>query len=103
MRKLETKLSRASLRTSPCSSPYSQIASPVTPIASPVTPLMGSSFSSVETLLSPSTEEEEERAIADKRFYLHPSPLGNVDPLELLPLFPLTSPIVEIEEEKRER
>ncbi|CAN1184897.1 VQ motif-containing protein 11 [Linum perenne] len=93
MRKLEIKLSRASLRTSPCSSPYSQM-------ASPVTPLMGSPFfSSAETSPSPSpsTEEEEERAIADKRFYLHPSPRGNVDPPELLPLFPLTSPAVEID------
>ncbi|XP_058090011.1 VQ motif-containing protein 31-like [Magnolia sinica] len=38
--------------------------------------------------------EEEERAIKERRFYLHPSPrsrLGNAEP-ELLPLFPLTSP-----------
>ncbi|KAL9156623.1 hypothetical protein ABFS82_09G089900 [Erythranthe guttata] len=39
--------------------------------------------------------EEEERAIADKGFYLHPSPLSTPrgsDPPELLPLFPLHSP-----------
>ncbi|XP_021298352.1 VQ motif-containing protein 11 [Herrania umbratica] len=39
--------------------------------------------------------EEEERAIAEKGFYLHPSPLstprGGAEP-ELLPLFPLHSP-----------
>ncbi|XVF74772.1 hypothetical protein PTKIN_Ptkin13bG0138500 [Pterospermum kingtungense] len=40
-------------------------------------------------------EEEEQKAIAEKRFYLHPSPLstprGGAEP-ELLPLFPLHSP-----------
>ncbi|KAL5758415.1 hypothetical protein ACOSP7_021026 [Xanthoceras sorbifolium] len=39
-------------------------------------------------------EEEEEIAIAEKGFYLHPSPLSTTrgaEP-ELLPLFPLTSP-----------
>ncbi|GFZ17179.1 hypothetical protein Acr_26g0004490 [Actinidia rufa] len=39
-------------------------------------------------------EEEEERAIAEKGFYFHPSPLSTPrgsDP-ELLPLFPLHSP-----------
>ncbi|URE09524.1 VQ motif [Musa troglodytarum] len=39
-------------------------------------------------------EEEEERAIKERRFYLHPSPRSrsrNAEP-ELLPLFPLTSP-----------
>ncbi|CAL9096848.1 unnamed protein product, partial [Musa acuminata var. zebrina] len=39
-------------------------------------------------------EEEEERAIKERRFYLHPSPRSrsrNPEP-ELLPLFPLTSP-----------
>ncbi|CAN0860530.1 VQ motif-containing protein 11 [Linum grandiflorum] len=98
IRKLEIKLSRASLRTSPCSSPY------YSPVVSPVTPLMGSPFfSSAETSPSPSTEEE--RAIAEKRFYLHPSPRlstprrGNEDPPELLPLFPLTSPTVKLTNE----
>ncbi|KAJ8773945.1 hypothetical protein K2173_009376 [Erythroxylum novogranatense] len=40
-------------------------------------------------------EEEEERAIAEKGFYLHPSPRNTPrgsDPPELLPLFPLQSP-----------
>ncbi|CAI0376647.1 unnamed protein product [Linum tenue] len=102
IRKLEIKLSRASLRNnnssgaSPCSSPCLV----ESPIASPVTPLMGSGagespfFSSTET--SPSTPcSEEERAIAEKRFYLHPSPLSTPrgsEPPELLPLFPLSSP-----------
>ncbi|KAJ4718463.1 putative VQ motif-containing protein [Melia azedarach] len=39
-------------------------------------------------------EEEEEKAIAEKGFYLHPSPLSTprgAEP-ELLPLFPLASP-----------
>ncbi|KAL6584840.1 hypothetical protein OROMI_004129 [Orobanche minor] len=39
--------------------------------------------------------EEEERAIAGKGFYLHPSPLSTPrgsEPPELLPLFPLCSP-----------
>ncbi|CAH8281852.1 unnamed protein product [Eruca vesicaria subsp. sativa] len=40
------------------------------------------------------TEEEEEKAIKERRFYLHPSPRskpGYTEP-ELLTLFPLTSP-----------
>ncbi|WVZ24969.1 hypothetical protein V8G54_003513 [Vigna mungo] len=61
-------------------------------MASPVSPL--------EMMLargSPRTphEEEEERAIAEKGFYLHPSPLSTPrasQPPELLPLFPLHSP-----------
>ncbi|KGN45253.1 VQ motif-containing protein 11 [Cucumis sativus] len=39
--------------------------------------------------------EEEERAIAEKGYYLHPSPIntpGGSDPPHLLPLFPLSSP-----------
>lgn len=42
-----------------------------------------------------SPREEEERAIAEKGFYLHPSPLSTprgAEPPELLPLFPLRSP-----------
>ncbi|CAN1783115.1 VQ motif-containing protein 11 [Linum perenne] len=91
IRKLEIKNTSG---TSPCSSPCYESS----PIASPVTPLIPSCaadspfFSSTET--SPSTEEE--RAIAEKRFYLHPSPLstprGGSDAPELLTLFPLTSP-----------
>ncbi|XP_006341401.1 VQ motif-containing protein 11 [Solanum tuberosum] len=40
-------------------------------------------------------EVEEEKAIAEKGFYLHPSPLSTprgAEPPELLPLFPLQSP-----------
>ncbi|KAG8656243.1 hypothetical protein MANES_04G110500v8 [Manihot esculenta] len=42
-----------------------------------------------------SPREEEERAIAEKGFYLHPSPLSTprgAEPPKLLPLFPLRSP-----------
>lgn len=63
--------------------------------------LMGSPVSPLEVLArgSPKSphEEEEERAIAGKGFYLHPSPLStprsaSQQPPELLPLFPLHSP-----------
>lgn len=64
---------------------------------SPVSPLdmllmTRGSGTSPRTPMSP--VEQEERAIADKGFYLHPSPLTTPrgsDP-ELLPLFPLHSP-----------
>ncbi|XVF24748.1 hypothetical protein REPUB_Repub13aG0153700 [Reevesia pubescens] len=51
---------------------------------------------SCESTRSIVEEEEEEKAIAEKGFYLHPSPLstprgGGAEP-ELLPLFPLHSP-----------
>ncbi|KAL1563725.1 hypothetical protein AAHA92_06155 [Salvia divinorum] len=36
--------------------------------------------------------DQEERAIADKKFYFHPSPRTTPDPPQLLPLFPVTSP-----------
>ncbi|CAK9133797.1 unnamed protein product [Ilex paraguariensis] len=52
------------------------------PVQSPVTPL--------GTQSSPE-EEEEERAIGAKGFYMHPSP-RKAQPPELLTLFPLTSP-----------
>ncbi|KAL0397120.1 UNVERIFIED_CONTAM: VQ motif-containing protein 11 [Sesamum calycinum] len=62
-----------------------------TVMASPVSPL-----DYLAARGSPrSPMEEEERAIADKGFYLHPSPLSTPrgsDPPELLPLFPLHSP-----------
>ncbi|KAK9098110.1 hypothetical protein Syun_025155 [Stephania yunnanensis] len=73
--KLEVKFG---LRNAPPSSP-----SPVTPLGS------DSVFSSA------AAEEEEERMIAEKGFYLHPSPRGAEPPL-LLPLFPLTSPKQEL-------
>ncbi|KAG5000873.1 hypothetical protein JHK87_021945 [Glycine soja] len=57
--------------------------------------MMGSPVSPLEFVArgSPRTphEEEEERAIAEKGFYLHPSPRASQPP-ELLPLFPLHSP-----------
>ncbi|KAL2338170.1 hypothetical protein Fmac_012616 [Flemingia macrophylla] len=37
-------------------------------------------------------EDQEDRAIAQKGFYLHPSPLSTPRSPELLPLFPLHSP-----------
>ena len=55
--------------------------------------VMVSPVSPLDLFGSPRGEEEEERAIADKGFYLHPSPLSTPrgsDP-ELLPLFPLHS------------
>ncbi|KAK4350180.1 hypothetical protein RND71_029493 [Anisodus tanguticus] len=59
-------------------------------LASPISPL------EMLTRGSPrSPMEEEERAIAEKGFYLHPSPLSTPrgsEPPELLPLFPLQSP-----------
>ncbi|KAL2234592.1 VQ motif-containing protein 11 [Sesamum indicum] len=61
-----------------------------TVMASPVSPL---DYLAARSPKSPM--EEEERAIAEKGFYLHPSlsstPRGS-DPPELLPLFPLHSP-----------
>lgn len=60
--------------------------------------LMGSPVSAFELAArgSPRTpKEEEEKAIAEKGFYLHPSPLNTPrgsEPPELLPLFPLHSP-----------
>lgn len=41
--------------------------------------------------------DQEEKAIAEKKFYFHPSPRTtprDADPPQLLPLFPLTSPRV---------
>ncbi|XP_010542290.1 PREDICTED: VQ motif-containing protein 19-like [Tarenaya hassleriana] len=63
---------------------------------SPVTPLKneGDLFDKTSPL------SEEERAIAEKGFYLHPSPIPtprDSDP-QLLPLFPVTSPRVSPEE-----
>ncbi|CAN6722019.1 unnamed protein product [Malus baccata var. baccata] len=86
MRKLEIKLSLATLHGSQ-------------PFPSPVTPLGFESFSfpssGSESPSSPAAVAEEEKAIAEKGFYLHPSPLSTprgAEPPELLPLFPLSSP-----------
>ncbi|KAK4600533.1 hypothetical protein RGQ29_010255 [Quercus rubra] len=80
MRKLEIKLGLTNLANSP-------IQSPVTPLGcdSPFLPSSGT-----ESPLS-----DEDKAIAGKGFYLHPSPLctpRGTDPPELLTLFPLSSP-----------
>ncbi|KAG6413292.1 hypothetical protein SASPL_126001 [Salvia splendens] len=57
--------------------------------------VMESPVSTLEYAGSPATpSDEEERAIAEKGFYLHPNPFGTPpgsDPPELLPLFPLHS------------
>lgn len=94
MRKLEIKLSLATLQSSPTRQSHLLDS----PIQSPVTPLASDSLffpsSGSESPSSPAVSEEE-RAIAEKGFYLHPSPLstprGSERP-ELLTLFPLTSP-----------
>nr|GLL16483.1 VQ motif-containing protein 4-like isoform X2 [Ipomoea trifida] len=59
-------------------------------VLSPVTPLTEDPFYK---------SSEEEKAIAEKKFYLHPSPRANAatppgdsDPPQLLPLFPVSSP-----------
>ncbi|KAM0967977.1 hypothetical protein ACFX13_016714 [Malus domestica] len=86
MRKLEIKLSLATLHGSQ-------------PIPSPITPLGFDSFSfpssGSESPSSPAAVAEEDKAIAEKGFYLHPSPLSTprgAEPPELLTLFPLSSP-----------
>ncbi|KAL5699086.1 hypothetical protein ACHQM5_030034 [Ranunculus cassubicifolius] len=56
----------------------------LSPVPSPVTPLISDRvFLGVE---------EEDKAIAEKGFYMHPSPRGSEQTPELLPLFPLESP-----------
>ncbi|XP_054816139.1 VQ motif-containing protein 4-like [Prosopis cineraria] len=61
---------------------------------SPVTPLNDDPFDKSSPSLGNSSEED--RAIAEKGFYLHPSPMSTPRDSEpqLLPLFPLTSPRV---------
>lgn len=62
-------------------------------MASPVSQLELFARGSPRTPRSPM--EEEERAIAEKGYYLHPSPLSTprgAEPPELLPLFPVQSP-----------
>ncbi|XP_042504252.1 VQ motif-containing protein 33-like [Macadamia integrifolia] len=103
MRKLEIKLGLTSIRSPPYSPRQTQTQNHpiVSPIPSPVTPLGSETLFSVqysgsgsESPSSPAVLEEE-KAIAEKGFYLHPSPLSTPrgsDPPELLPLFPLSSP-----------
>ncbi|KAK8691291.1 hypothetical protein V6N13_074806 [Hibiscus sabdariffa] len=61
---------------------------------SPVTPLNEDPFNKSSPSLGNSSEEE--KAIAEKGFFLHPSPMSTPRDTEpqLLPLFPLTSPRV---------
>ncbi|KAK1581885.1 hypothetical protein Q3G72_009959 [Acer saccharum] len=67
-------------------------------LSSPVTPLnIDDPFNrSSPSLGTSSSSSEEERAIAEKGFYLHPSPISTPRDHEpqLLPLFPLSSPRV---------
>ncbi|KAL0353766.1 UNVERIFIED_CONTAM: VQ motif-containing protein 4 [Sesamum angustifolium] len=61
-------------------------------VLSPITPLTDDASNKYSSMPSPSLEEE--KAIAEKKFYFHPSPRStprNAEP-QLLPLFPLTSP-----------
>ncbi|KAI3457451.1 hypothetical protein Pfo_014114 [Paulownia fortunei] len=61
-------------------------------VLSPMTPLNGDTLSKPSA--APSPPMEEEKAIAEKKFYFHPSPRTssrNAEP-QLLPLFPVTSP-----------
>ncbi|KVI10468.1 VQ motif-containing protein 4-like [Cynara cardunculus var. scolymus] len=65
-------------------------------VLSPVTPLIEDPFNKSSPSIGNSSEEE--RVIAQKGFYLHPSPRaatphGTAEP-QLLPLFPVTSPRV---------
>ncbi|PKA64619.1 hypothetical protein AXF42_Ash007365 [Apostasia shenzhenica] len=64
---------------------------------SPVTPLISDPFGRSPEPGSAEAVKAEERAIADKGFYLHPSPRttpANGERPRLLPLFPVTSPRV---------
>ncbi len=89
MRKLEIKLGLTNLAHSP-----SQTHRLDSPIQSPVTPL-GSDSPFLPSSGTESPLSDEEKAIAGRGFYLHPSPLctpRGTDPPELLTLFPLSSP-----------
>ncbi|KAM7492578.1 hypothetical protein LguiA_035499 [Lonicera macranthoides] len=63
-------------------------------VLSPVTPLIEDPFNRSSPSMGNSSEEE--KAIAEKGFYLHPSPMSTPRGSEpqLLPLFPVTSPRV---------
>ncbi|KAL3835520.1 hypothetical protein ACJIZ3_010256 [Penstemon smallii] len=99
-RKLEIKLNNGggapnTTLYSPSSRSYRNLHGENMVMVSPVSPLeyLAAARGSPRTPRSPM--EEEEKAIADKGFYLHRSPLSTPrgsDPPELLPLFPLSSP-----------
>lgn len=64
---------------------------------SPVTPLNDyDPFNKSSPSLASSTSSDEDKAIAEKGFYLHPSPMSTPREFEpqLLPLFPVSSPTV---------
>ncbi|GKV03124.1 hypothetical protein SLEP1_g15486 [Rubroshorea leprosula] len=95
LRKLEIKMGLTSLHDS--SPPMTTPCRFESTTPSPVTPLSESLFFPSSGTESPSTPavSEEEKGIAEKGFYLHPSPLNTPrgsDPPELLTLFPLSSP-----------
>ncbi|XVE97310.1 hypothetical protein REPUB_Repub03eG0008700 [Reevesia pubescens] len=100
MRKLEIKLGLTTLHNSSVPS-HSVSPNQARRLDSPVTPLGSESlFYSSSGTVSPSSPvvSEEEKAIAEKGFYLHPSPLNTprgTQPPELLKLFPLSSPSQE--------
>ncbi|PON90062.1 VQ motif containing protein [Trema orientale] len=101
-----TLISGASVSPSSCSGPLASrhrcgalmgLGGDPMVMVSPVSPFEFLARGSPRTPVSPcpGEEEEEERAIAEKGFYLHPSPLSTPrgsEPPELLPLFPLSSP-----------
>ncbi|PKU87920.1 VQ motif-containing protein 4 [Dendrobium catenatum] len=64
-------------------------------VLSPVTPLIPDPFNRSPPpppAGSPAAVKAEDRAIAEKGFYLHPSPRSDAEPPRLLPLFPESSP-----------
>ncbi|XP_074588370.1 VQ motif-containing protein 4-like [Curcuma longa] len=63
-------------------------------VLSPVTPLSPDPFNRTPHPNSEAAKWAEDRAIAEKGFYLHPSPRTPTaaEPPQLLPLFPVTSP-----------
>ncbi|KAJ8457788.1 hypothetical protein OPV22_030714 [Ensete ventricosum] len=69
-------------------------------VLSPVTPLIPDPFNRPSHHPTSAVAKwAEDRAIADKGFYLHPSPRASTDaePPRLLPLFPVTSPKVSVD------
>ncbi|XVE71286.1 hypothetical protein DITRI_Ditri10aG0139100 [Diplodiscus trichospermus] len=101
MRKLEIELGLTTLSNLPSHCSPVQARRLDSPSPSPVTPLGSESlFYSSSGTLSPSSPvvSAEEKAIAEKGFYWHPSPLNTPrgsQPPELLTLFPLSSPSQE--------
>ncbi|OVA08476.1 hypothetical protein BVC80_209g213 [Macleaya cordata] len=65
-------------------------------VLSPVTPLIPDPFNRSPPTCTSNSSVAEKRAIAEKGFYLRPSPISTPRDSEpmLLPLFPVTSPRV---------